>query len=200
MRRILLAWLLTLPLIAVGSQLAHNGGYRLAEPTGETRESALTATGHGYLDALPLLITLSVVLVAAILLATLSDSFHGRRGLHLQLWPFAIVPFIGFLTQEVIERAIAGVAVSPATLIEAPILLGLLLQAPFAAAAYAIGGALVRVAHDLGRALAPPPVTSEHVAPPVFRAQVLVATPAASRYLNCWAGRGPPAPSLFALS
>ncbi|MFQ5425537.1 MAG: hypothetical protein ACE5EV_00475, partial [Gaiellales bacterium] len=164
MRRILLAWLLALPLIAVGSQLAHWAAYRIAEQDAHARGEVLTTTGHGYLIALPVLVTVSLGLVVAIVLAIAADGFHGRSRLRIERWPFLLVPLVGFLSQEFVERAVAGAPASGSTIVEAPVLIGLFMQVPFAAAAYLIARALIGVATRVGRALAGPPASSCRVA------------------------------------
>ena len=198
-RRLLLAWLLVLPLVAGGSQLAHWLGYALATPDAAARADTLAATGHSYLAALPVLVAISVGLVAAVLLLVAFDSLRGRAQLRLQRWPFAVVPFAGFLVQELVERGAAGSAVSLAIALEKPVLIGLLLQLPFALGAFLVGYLLTRVAERLGRVLAPAgPVATSTRPRGVWPAERRL--PPSSLALRAAAARGPPALPLLALS
>ena len=161
MRRLLLAWLLAIPLVAVGSQLAHWLAYSFVATPGEPGD-LLAATGHGYLGALPLLVTTSLGLIVAVLVMVAADGFSGRASLRLQRWLFVVVPYTGFLAQDLVERGVAGHAVSLGTLFEGPVLVGLLLQLPFAILVYWIAHVLTRAAIVLGHALASRPPQSLH--------------------------------------
>lgn len=48
-RRRIAAWLLSLPLMVAGSQVAHALAYQWVYPQARVRLSALLSTGHGYL-------------------------------------------------------------------------------------------------------------------------------------------------------
>lgn len=156
MRRLLLAWALALPLVAVGAQLAHWLGYAVAAPGTGARGELLAATGHGYLASLPLLVAASVGLLAAAFLLVAFDGAAGRARLRVQRWPFAVVPFLGFLAQELAERGASGGAVTVTTLLETPVALGLLLQLPVAALTYGVAVLLTRAAVRLGCLLGEP--------------------------------------------
>ena len=198
-RRLLLAWLLVLPLVAGGSQLAHWLGYAAATSDGTARADALASTGHGYLAALPVLAAISTGLIVAVLLLVTFDGLRGRSQLRLQRWPFAVMPFIGFVVQELVERGVAGDPVSLATLLEQPVLLGLLLQIPFAFAAFVVGFALTRVADRIGRALAHrAPI--EPLSPPRGSWPALPVHPPRSRAFYAMPARGPPLAPLLALN
>ncbi|MGI9659402.1 MAG: hypothetical protein ACR2OD_10875 [Gaiellaceae bacterium] len=199
MRRLLLAWLLALPLVAVGAQLAHWLGYTAAAPDAAVRAELLATTGHGYLAALPVLVTVSVGLVFAVFLLVTLDGARGRTHAGVQRWPFAVVPFLGFIVQELVERGVAGGGISLATLVEQPVLLGLLLQLPFALAAFAIAVVLTRVARQLGRSLARGSIR-RRAARPAVAWPTSCNLPAAALSLATAPARGPPPHSLFSVS
>jgi len=199
MRRFLLAWFLALPLVAVGAQLAHWLGYTAAAPDAAVRAELLTTTGHGYLAVLPVLVTVSTGLVFAVLLLVALDGFRGRSHPRVQRWPFAVVPFLGFIAQEMVERGAAGGGVSLATLVETPVLLGLLLQLPFALVAFAIAVVLTRVAGRLGNALAGGSIRRRPLAPDAGRPPACC-LPTAALLLAAAPARGPPTRSLFPVS
>jgi hypothetical protein len=56
MSRRTIAWLLTMPLAVVGSQLAHALAYRLMTPSDAERAHELAATGHAYLSYAPVVL------------------------------------------------------------------------------------------------------------------------------------------------
>ena len=155
MRR-LLAWSLTAPLALVGSQLAHDAAYLGAEPDDDRRVShLLESTGHGYLAevAKP-----TALIAVALCLAALAVYFgyvrRGGRPARLGAVPFALVPVAAFLLQEHLERVLHHGNFPFSLLLERPILLGLVLQVPFALLAYGLAWLLLRATEALVRALA----------------------------------------------
>jgi hypothetical protein len=155
MRGPLATWLLTLPLLVAGSIAGHELGYWVAVPAADDRASAHGATGHGWIEHLPLAAGVCGVLLLAALVLVFLSGLRGRRVGAPPLF-FALLPLASFTVQEHVERALAqgrldiDVALAPA------FLAGLLLQLPFAAAALLLAEALTELAHGLGRALAPP--------------------------------------------
>jgi hypothetical protein len=127
------AWLLGLPLLAVGWLSAHSLAYELI---------AAEEHGHGYLAQAPLFLS---VCAAAVALA-LGRRVAGRLGLSMPAWAAALIPLLGFTLQEHLERAL-GLGVVPwGTALEPVFLLGLALQLPFALAALFLARALTAVA------------------------------------------------------
>jgi hypothetical protein len=151
-----LAWLFALPLMLAGSQAAHVLAYRWVYPSSDVRLHALFVTGHGYLDRLPFVLAAggAVALVALVFAAT--DAARGRHVERLPAAAFALLPPVAFVLQEVLERSVhSGTFVWQA--VEAPTFLpGLVLQLPFAVAAYLVARLLLRAAEQAGRALAAP--------------------------------------------
>jgi hypothetical protein len=149
-------WLLTLPLLVAGSLAGHELGYWIAVPSAGDRARVQGASGHGWLDHLPLAAGVGVVLLAAALALVFLSGLRGRRVSPPPMF-FAALPLVAFAVQENVERALVegrwepGVALGPA------FLAGLLLQLPFGAAALLLAEALADLAHGLGQALAAPP-------------------------------------------
>jgi hypothetical protein len=127
------AWLLGLPLLAIGWLSAHSLAYELV---------AAEEHGHGYLTQAPLFLS---VCAAAVALA-LGRRVAGRLGLSMPGWAAGLIPLLGFTVQEHLERAL-GLGVVPwGTALEPVFLLGLTLQLPFALAALVLARALAAVA------------------------------------------------------
>jgi hypothetical protein len=137
--------------MAAGAVVAHTLGYRIATPHPEHREELLAETGHGWFDAsllLALALTLVVIGLGARLLAT--GRAPARRAAPARL--FAVLPPAAFALQEHLERLLHEGAPAPAFL-EPAFALGLLLQFPFALAAFVAARALLAGADALVRRL-----------------------------------------------
>lgn len=163
MARSLLGWLLALPLVAAGSLAGHSLAYLLVEPDEADRARLLAETGHGYLDAAPLLLGAGAALAFA---AVLAYALRGRAGREAPLpsWPIALVPPVGFALQEHLERLLAGGP--PSALGDPTFAVGIALQLPFGLLALAAARRLAAVAHALGRSLAVAPPHAVRSAPP----------------------------------
>jgi hypothetical protein len=186
----LVAWLLALPLSGGGVFLAHELSYRAVEPHTHGRATLLESTGHGYLDHLPLAAAFgaSFLLVALGLIA--ARVARGVAAARLRIWPFAVLPPLVFAVQEHSERLVHTGDLSLATALEPTFVLGLLLQAPFALAAFLLARALLAVAERIGALLARPASTAPLtiVVPRPRHAEL-----ARRRVLaRGWAGRAPP--------
>jgi hypothetical protein len=144
-------WSLSLPLAAIGWIAGHSLAYVLVAPHGAHREQLLSETGHGYLGVAPLLLACAVTTLAAGLVLAIADGVRDRARERVAAWPVALVPPLGFVVQEHLERAIElnafpiGVALEPAFLV------GLTLQLPLAAAALLVAQAVLAFGHALGR-------------------------------------------------
>ena len=134
---------LTLPLAAVGSLAGHAAGYALAG------SSQIDGRVHGYLTFTPLFLAACVALVVA----ALGMRVTGRLQGHPAAWPFALLPPLAFLAQELVERLAAGLPAH--AVLEPPVYAGLAAQLPLGLAAYLVARALLRAADATARALAP---------------------------------------------
>jgi hypothetical protein len=188
-----LAWLVAVPLMLAGSQAAHVLAYRWAYPEADVRLSALVRTGHGYMGLLPFVLALAAALTAVSLAAGAADAARGRTARPLPAWAFALLPPLGFAVQEHVERWLYTGLVPWHEYAAPTFLPGLLLQLPFAAAAYVVARLLLRTAERIGRAFARPAPRPPRLRPaplPVPAAAPLPArSPLISRGL---AKRGPP--------
>jgi hypothetical protein len=127
--RRLLAWLITLPLTAAGILCAHALAYAATGTAG--------GSTHAYLAHAPQL----VAVLATVALAALV--FESRTAV-TPAWPFAAFALAGFIVQEHVEGLVHSgelpwLATSPT------FLLGLVLQLPFAAAAWLAARLLLRL-------------------------------------------------------
>jgi len=178
------AWILGLPLVLVGWLSAHGAAYALLAGDGGHRAALMTASGHGYLEHLPLAIAFCLTLAGA--------GFVARtRGVGRSLPPrvFAVLPLLGFAVQEHLERALHGGGLPWETGLEPVFLLGLLLQLPFALAAVVLAHALTGLA-DCVAALRRPHALPRR--PSLLRSPALVELPLVAALAGGHAGRAPP--------
>lgn len=178
-----LAWLVAIPLMLAGSQVAHVLAYRIVYPEAGVRLHALIETGHGYMSLLPVVLGVAAAIVALSLVASVLDAVRGRGVRTVPPWAFALLPVAGFAFQEYIERWLAWGFMPWYAAAQPTFLVGIALQLPFGALAYLAARFLLRSAKRLGSRLA-------RRAPPRLR-------PAPSRLLVPVAQSLPPLPSLL---
>src|SRR5437588_3270312 len=150
-----LVWLVALPLMLAGSQVAHVLAYRWVYPSSQVRLQELLSTGHGYMDRLPLGFGIAGAVASISLLVAVADAARGRSLRALPGWAFALLPPMAFVVQEIFERSLhSGTFVWQA--VESPTFVpGLVLQFPFAAASYLIARLLLRTASGVARLIPP---------------------------------------------
>jgi hypothetical protein len=153
-RRRSLPWLLSIPLMLGGTELAHWLAFRLVYPNAWDRAQALQQSGHGYFGWLPLACGIGAALLVSGLFLHGQDVSAGRRPVvgPGALYRFAALPPLAFALQEHLEQllhtgSITGVALEPT------FMLGLALQLPFALAAYLLARLLLGLAERVGGAL-----------------------------------------------
>jgi hypothetical protein len=170
---------LSLPLAAAGCVGGHAAGYVLA---GTSTEDAGV---HGYLGYTPQFLGICFALVAVSVALRLAGRLRGR----LAAWPFALLPPLAFLTQELVERLAARLPAH--AVFEPPVYAGLAAQLPIAFLACFAARTLLRVADAAARALAPRPALAVRPRPLPFpaAASLVVRTPVALDRLS----RAPPA-------
>jgi hypothetical protein len=166
-QRTLAAWLVALPAAAGGVLAAHAAAYALAGDG--------TAASHDYLPLAEALVCALLALGLAAATASARTGPLARPG----ALAFAVVPPLAFLLQETAERGFAPP-------FERVVLLGLLLQLPFALLAWLAARLLLRAAEAL--APARPPVARR---PTPDRPRTLLSTPRSAAPV-ARRGRAPP--------
>jgi hypothetical protein len=145
MQRRRLAWVFALGLMATGGLLAHTLAYRLVPA--HPGESHLAM--HGYEAHWRICLAISLTVAAIGLAGVALERSRGLVPTRLPLWLFSVLPLLGFVFQEHVERALATGAFSTSIAAEPAFLIGLLLQVPFALVAYVVARALLAVATAL---------------------------------------------------
>lgn len=181
-RRLLAPVLLALS--GLGWAAAHAFAHQAVMPPPTDGETAM----HGYLSYLPT----SFALCFALALPLAAGALAGRRwngGSARSLWLFGLVPVLGFVGHSFAEPLFGGSGNTPFEL--APIVVvGLLIQIPFALVAVGLARRVLWLAEGLARVLAGrrahgAPRPSRHELPPVGQAPSFRLDPAHS-------SRGPP--------
>jgi hypothetical protein len=98
-----------------------------------------------FLCSAPFLLSASAIL--ALILAV--RVIQTRRGLRSSPWPFAVLVPLGFLFHHHFEHLVGNPAATLGAPLGPELLLGLVLQLPFALLAYIVATALLRVADKL---------------------------------------------------
>ena len=149
-----MAWLLSVPLMLAGVEGAHSLAYRLVYPDAYTRSQVLAASGHGYLNDAPTFFAIAGALGVCLWLArALSRPGRSAGDGQVSLLPFLMLAPVAFCLQECVEQLFVGG--SPFAAVFAPTFLpGVLLQVPFALAAFFIARWLLRAADRVRSILA----------------------------------------------
>jgi hypothetical protein len=151
-------------------------------------------SGHGYLGYAPALALWGLALLVAGLLLCAREGLRGRRPSPPPVRLFVLLPPVGFVVQEHLERLVGSGGISHELVLEPTFLVGLALQLPFALAALLLAHALNALGFGVGSALSrwlafrrPAPV----VAPSLSR---LPASPTLVTSSVLALGHGPRAP------
>jgi hypothetical protein len=176
-----------------GSQAAHVVAYRLVYPEAGIRLRALLATGHSYMDLMPLVLAVAAALVLVALLFSGVDAARGRAQRSVPAWAFGVLPLLGFALQEHLERLITTGSLPWHAALAPTFLPGLLLQLPFGLVAYLAARLLLRTAQRVGEAFGARSLPAVRCRPaPGAATPPAVALPRPS-LLSCGlAKRGPP--------
>jgi hypothetical protein len=190
-----LSWSLTIPLALIGSLAGHQLGYRLAVPDPHERAHALERSGHGYLDFAPAFVSVAIAVLLLAFVAAVVRRLRGNAPTgRLPLLGAGLLPPLAFLLQEHAERYLHQGSVPWDTIVQAPVMAGLLLQVPAALLAVALAGWLTRLADRVAARL-------EQAPPQAAPAEKLqhpgggVDLPRRPVLALGYAGRGPPASS-----
>jgi hypothetical protein len=137
--------------LGAGWVAAHGLSYTLLVPHAD-RGELLAQTGHGYFRPSDLLVLCAIIATAGLVVVLVGGSALKLPKPKL----LALLPPIGFVVQEHVERMVPNGAFPAHLVTEPPFLLGLILQVPFALLALACAVLLVSAANRLGRALRAP--------------------------------------------
>ena len=163
-RRLLVPFLLALS--GLGWAAAHAVAHQTVMPDGaKVRESVL----HGYLGYLPTSFALCLALALA-LAAAAALGLRWRRASGRSLWMFGVVPVLGFAGHALTEPLATGSAtvassLSRTAMLAPVVLVGLLVQVPFALVAVALASGILRLAESVARMLAAPTAAAGHREP-----------------------------------
>jgi hypothetical protein len=143
-----------LPLVVASWLGAHCLAYWLVSPGAEHRMGMHAEHGHAWLGYTSALALWGLAVVLAGLVLCVGAGLRGHRPSSPPLRLFAILPTLGFVVQEHVERLIGSGSVPADFVLEPTFLLGLALQLPFALAALLLTRALYAISFGLGRAIA----------------------------------------------
>ena len=199
--RLRLPWLLALPLMAAGSVAAHTAGRALG-PAVSSSELAHRDGGelarlherasHGYAGHTVLWLGLVAALVFFAGIYALVVRFGGRRGRGLGAGCFFLLPLMAYSSQELSERLLHAESFPFHAVFEPRFLLGLALQLPFAAAAFALGWLLLRAGKRLVELLGARPVPKPRALPARIRTPSTSTAPRVRALSRGHPLRGPP--------
>jgi hypothetical protein len=151
-----LAWGVALPLVLAGSQAAHSLAYALVYPQAEVRAHTLLRTGHAYLTWLPFALAAAAACALVTLAFAVADAAKRRRAREVPAWAFGLLAPIAFAVQEVLELSLHTGSFGWRAVAAPTFVPGLLLQLPFALAAWLAARVLLRAARALGGAFVRP--------------------------------------------
>lgn len=174
--------------------MAHAAAYRLVAPGMHEHHHHMSGVG-GFAH-----LRFCVALCLTVVLLAVGASFLGRarrvRRLAPPLWLFALLPPVGFAVQEHLERLLHTGALPYGASLETVFLVGILLQLPFALAAYLAARAFVSLAVAVAarlRAVYRPRLVSLAITVPVA---LRLTVPRGLVLSGSLGGRAPPAPAV----
>lgn len=181
MRRQRLSWLLFVPLTAIGGLVAHVAVQAVAVPAhhGARMPHSHIDIGHWPLCA---------AVCGGVGLAGLALAGVRGRPARVPLWVFALVPPVGFAVQEEVFALSEGLATPSVGLALA---LGLVLQIPFALAAFLVARALLTFAATVVRSFRARPAVLVR-APAFFLKPVVATWPQPRAFVLGYGQRAPP--------
>jgi hypothetical protein len=153
MARCRIAWVVSLALMAIGGLISHAIAYRLVAAEPAAPHSDAHADVHAYFAVWPVCAAVCATIVLVSLTVSVFAHTRGSRPGSPPLWLFALLPPIGFVVQEHAERLVATGAFPQAAALEPTFAVGLILQIPFALAAYFAARVLIALAVAVARHL-----------------------------------------------
>ena len=195
-RRRAAAWLMSVPLMMAGSQVAHAFAFWLVYPQAQLRLRALVQTGHSYMLGraafLPLVLGALGGVELIVFAWTVVGVVRAQRHRSVPAWAFALLPLLGFSVQEFVERFLAGTPAPWLVVLEPTFRIGLLLQLPFGLVAFLLARLLLHVAEHVGQALRLSGPRERLGALPLRWSVRPFSLPRAPVLADGHAGRGPP--------
>jgi hypothetical protein len=147
------AWLVVIPTMLAGTEVAHALAYRIVYPEASVRWRVLAETGHGYLGWTPVFLGVGAAIVLAGLASSVFDAVRREPPRPTPAWVFGLLPLAGFTLQEFLERWLVSGSL-PWWMVEQPTFrVGLLLQLPFSLVAFLAASLLLRAARRVGSIL-----------------------------------------------
>jgi len=181
-----LTWLIALPVIVVGSQVAHALAYWWAYPETDLRALMLERSGHGYLVWAPVAVGLLLAIELLALAVDVVDRVRSRPPRQLPPWAFLVIPALCFTVQEHVGTFPWWTSLEPS------FWRGLVLQIPLGLVAYAVARLLSRAASAVADAVV---ARSRRTAARPARARIVfpfVQLPRLAPLAGAAAGRAPP--------
>ena len=195
MARRRIAWVISLALMAIGGLVAHTLAYQLAAADASAGHAGAHDV-HGYLAFWPICMAMCGAIVLVSLTALALTRAWSSRPVSPPLWLFTLLPPVGFVVQEHGERLLATGMFPSGAALEPTFALGLILQVPFALAAYFAARMLIAVAVAVARRLRGEPHRrrgTREPAPP--RPASICVVPISALALG-YGERAPPLPAL----
>jgi hypothetical protein len=197
MRHTRASWLVALPVATASWLNAHCLAYVLAPPAASAHMHHHAEGGHTYLGSTPVLIAALVTVLAVGLVLCAGEGLRGRTGgLGPPALLFALLPPLGFVSQELIADLVRSGSLSAGLFTEPTFVAGFALQLPFAVAALLLCRGLYALGYGLGCFLAARLAVTTRAAgpaPATHRRPVSVALIAPSVLAQGHGSRAPPA-------
>jgi hypothetical protein len=146
-----LTWAFALPLMLVGSQVAHEVAYWWAYPQTNLRLAVLEHTGHSYLGYAPIALAGLGAIEALVFATAVVNRARGRPLPSLPPAAFLFLPAVAFVLEEYLERLVVTGTFPWWTASEPTFWRGVVLQLPFGLAAYLVARLLLRAATVVAR-------------------------------------------------
>jgi hypothetical protein len=150
----MIAWLVALPLMAAGTYLTRS--LVPSGPSGHGHDHAENAFGAGggiaFLCSLPFLLSAAALLVA-LAVAHIFQRRRAQADACISAWTLAILVPLGFVLHHHLAHFVGSASAPAGSPFEPALLVGFVLQLPFALFAYLIVTALLRAADRLAAVL-----------------------------------------------
>jgi hypothetical protein len=182
--------------MALGGLVAHALAYELAAAESHAAHASAHPDIHGYFAVWPICAATCGTIILVSLTASAVVRTWAGHPVSAPLWLFALLPPIGFAVQEHAERVLATGAFPQAAALEPTFALGLILQIPFALAAYLAARVLIALAVAVARRLQGEPHRRRGASEPARALPVWISVLPISALALGYGERGPPSAAL----